>query len=82
VLGEAAEDHRVDRCEIGPVVDPDRAHVWAARGMTKPGVALAIGDPPEHATPNLEANTWLYWKSRFDILIVHFEAGKVVRIED
>ncbi len=51
-------------------------------GMTKEAVILAIGYPPEHATPSLEANAWRYWKSRFDTILVHFEEGKVVRIQD
>ena len=74
-----------DKAKIERMSKEDRDGIAAgraARGMTKQGVALAIGDPPEHATPSLEANAWRYWKSRFDTMIVHFEAGKVVRIQD
>ena len=51
-------------------------------GMTKEGVILAIGYPPEHATPSLEANAWRYWKNRFNTMLVHFVDGKVMRIQD
>lgn len=54
----------------------------AAEGMTRDGVILAIGYPPEHATPSLEANAWRYWKNRFGTMLVHFEDGKVVRIQN
>lgn len=51
--------------------------------MTKEGVILAIGYPPEHVTPNLEANAWRYWKNRWgDTLLVHFEGGKVTHVQD
>jgi hypothetical protein len=74
-----------DKAKVESMNKEDRDGITAgraARGMTKQGVALAIGDPPEHATPNLEANAWRYWKSRFDTLIVHFEDGKVIRIQN
>jgi hypothetical protein len=54
----------------------------ALPGMTKEGVILAIGFPPDHATPNLEANAWRYWKNRFDTILVHFTDGKVTQVQD
>ncbi|MBI1893135.1 MAG: hypothetical protein HYS14_03360 [Candidatus Rokubacteria bacterium] len=51
-------------------------------GMTKDGVILAIGYPPEHATPTVESNAWRYWKNRFNTILVHFVDGKVLRVQD
>ena len=53
----------------------------ATEGMTKQGVILAIGYPPEHVTPTTEGNAWRYWKNRFGTMVVHFADGKVVRIQ-
>jgi hypothetical protein len=50
-------------------------------GMTKEGVKLALGIPPEHATPSLDADTWVYWQSRFNKLAVVFQKGKVVQVK-
>lgn len=50
-------------------------------GMTKAGVILAVGYPPEHATPELKLNVWKYWRNRFATRQVYFEGGKVSRIE-
>jgi hypothetical protein len=49
-------------------------------GMTKEGVRLALGEPPPHATPSLDANTWTYWSSRFNKVAVDFQDGKVSRV--
>lgn len=53
-----------------------------AIGMTKNAVIVAIGYPPITETPNLDSNTWVYWKGRFDKFDVHFKDGKVSKIED
>ena len=33
-------------------------------GMSKEAVLICYGPPPEHATPNLNSNAWLYWKNK------------------
>ena len=53
----------------------------ALPGMTKAGVILAIGYPPEHATPSLDVSAWKYWRNRFATTLIHFEDGKVARIQ-
>ncbi|MGF1807336.1 hypothetical protein L4C31_19035, partial [Aliivibrio sifiae] len=45
----------------------------AKKGMTKEGVEYAIGFPPEHKTPDLNSNEWLYWKNRFNTFKVEFK---------
>jgi len=51
-------------------------------GMTKDGILFAMGRPPVHATPNLEANYWLYWKNRYGKTAIIFdENGKVTEIK-
>jgi len=34
-------------------------------GMSKAAVLVAYGYPPEHRTPSLSSNTWIYWIDRF-----------------
>jgi len=53
----------------------------ALPGMTRAGVILAIGYPPEHATPSLDSSVWKYWRNRFGTRLIHFEGGKVARID-
>ena len=45
-------------------------------------MTLAIGYPPEHATPSLDSDVWTYWKNRFGKLKVTFANGKVSEISD
>ena len=55
----------------------------AAVGMTKRGVILALGPPPRHVTPDLDASEWMYWKNRFNRIIVVFDdQDRVVEIQD
>ncbi len=50
-------------------------------GMSKDGVILAIGYPPEHKTPSLDGDAWRYWTSRFGQMVVNFQNGHVVSID-
>ncbi len=43
------------------------------QGMTKKGVTLAIGYPPQHVTPSLDSDSWKYWKNRFVTFMVNFD---------
>ncbi len=48
-------------------------------GMSKKAVILSLGLPPEHKTPTLRKNTWIYWRSRSRKFVVNFDAeGKVL----
>lgn len=49
-------------------------------GMTRKAVLVAIGYPPQIATPSLHADEWIYWASRFDRFIVRFKDDKVAEI--
>jgi hypothetical protein len=52
-------------------------------GMTKDGVILACGYPPDHRTPSTDAATWTYWKNRWATRILYFDAdGKLTRIQE
>ena len=52
----------------------------ALPGMTKKGVLLAIGYPPEHATPDLASNDWKYWTGKFSTMVVEFQDDRVSNI--
>ena len=68
---------------LGGLSEVDRKGIHAGTvlaGMSKRGVTLAIGYPPEHATPSLDSDIWTYWTNRFGKMTVSFANGKVVGI--
>ena len=50
-------------------------------GMSKEGVILAAGYPPEHQTPSLEGPTWTYWGDRSHVQ-VQFSGDIVAAVND
>ncbi|MEM9069934.1 MAG: hypothetical protein AAGE52_15585 [Myxococcota bacterium] len=52
------------------------------QGMTKQGVLMAVGYPPEHRTPSLDGDVWRYWSSRFGQFEVYFTNGVVSGIRN
>jgi len=59
--------------------DQDGIKVGRAKvGMTREGVLFAMGRPPIHVNPDLNAPEYRYWKNRFATQLVEFDAsGKV-----
>ena len=45
----------------------------AKTGMSKKAIAICVGLPPEHKTPTLKNNTWLYWSSRMRKFAIAFD---------
>lgn len=41
-------------------------------GMSREAVILALGYPPRLENPSLKADSWKYWRSRFDTMVVSF----------
>lgn len=54
----------------------------AVNGMTRDGVRLALGYPPEHKTSNLDNSTWIYWNSSFGQFQVKFGEDGLVNNRD
>ena len=52
------------------------------QGMTKQGVIMAIGYPPEHKTPTLDGDVWRYWASSINTFEVYFTDGVVTGIRN
>lgn len=50
-------------------------------GMTRAGVVMAVGYPPEHRTPTLAANEWVYWGTAGNVS-VHFDGDLVAYVDD
>ncbi|MFN8544692.1 MAG: hypothetical protein U0807_10900 [Candidatus Binatia bacterium] len=50
-------------------------------GMTRDQVLLALGYPPAHRTPNLDAAAWTYWHNHWATFVVYFDGNRVSRVE-
>ncbi len=68
----ASEDGRFEKDIEQGVVEP---------GMTRDQVLMAIGYPPAHRTPSLEANPWTYWQNRWVTMDVYFDGDRVSRVQ-
>ncbi|MFH2057506.1 MAG: hypothetical protein ABIJ59_01225 [Pseudomonadota bacterium] len=42
-------------------------------GMSKKAVLVSYGHPPEHKTPSLDMNRWIYWMSRMGSKAINFD---------
>lgn len=52
------------------------------KGMSREAALMAYGYPPTHANPDVNADTWNLWQSRWNRLIVNFKNGKISNIQD
>ena len=48
------------------------------KGMSKESVLTAFGYPPEHKTPSLDGDKWMYWKNRFLFVTIPFDENGMV----
>jgi len=78
--------HECPAEEIKTLSEIDQKGIKSGRvseGMTRRGVIIAMGYPPPHVTPNLEADEWMYWMNRFNRNAVVFgEDGTVEMIRN
>ncbi len=49
-------------------------------GMTREQVLTALGYPPAHRTPRLDAGVWTYWVAPDDTFEVFFDGDRVSRV--
>jgi hypothetical protein len=69
-LTEGLSEMEIDAIKKGVLVN----------GMSKRAVLICYGPPPEHYTPNQDANTWYYWMNRRDKITLSFnEDNRLVR---
>jgi len=47
-------------------------------GMTRQGILYAMGRPPRHANPDIEAYTYMYWLNRFKRKAIDFNEKGIV----
>lgn len=52
------------------------------KGMSRNAVLAAIGYPPQHATPSLSSDEWMYWATRYDRFIVRFKGDRVAEVKN
>lgn len=73
------------KINLGQFNKLEKEHIDAgtvAVGMSKKAVKVAIGYPPSTRTMNLDANSWVYWRHRYNTFSVNFKNDKVVEIVD
>lgn len=75
-------DSRVDLSKFSSLEREAIEEGQVVPGMSKDAVLVARGYPPAHRTPTLESDSWRYWQSRFDTIVVNFEDGEVVNIRN
>ena len=47
------------------------------KGMSKQGVFISYGPPPEHRTPNyMESSSWIYWMKRLKTKEIYFDENQ------
>lgn len=51
-------------------------------GMTKAEVLVARGYPPDNATISTDVDTWKYWQSKFNTILVYFDGDKVREVKN
>jgi len=73
---------KVNLDQFSPLEKEHIASGTVAVGMSKKAVTTAIGYPPITKTANLNADTWVYWRHRFNTFNVNFKNGKVADIVD
>lgn len=66
---------------LSPATKENILNGAVAVGMTRNSVLLSRGYPPFHATRNIEAKKWKYWRNRFVTAYVSFKDGKVSKID-
>jgi hypothetical protein len=86
-LQQAAQTYfgpKCDEAKLKSLSKIDQEGIASGRaqvGMTREGVLLAMGRPPFHANPSLDAPEWMYWRNRFARTAIQFdEKGKVINI--
>ncbi len=70
--------------DISGLSEEDQAGIKAGRvspGMTRKGVLLALGYPPDHVN-SLDGAVWKYWKNRFATFDVLFEGDVVTEVKE
>ncbi len=81
---QAAQDmfgKSCDQAKIDSLSDLDKEGIKTGTpqvGMTRDGVYFAMGRPPYHANPFLDAREWMYWRNRFARTAVEFDEKGIV----
>ena len=75
--GERARNPERASDRVGKLIDQGVVDV----GMTRDQVLMALGYPPAHRTPALDAPVWTYWQNRWATMQVYFDGDRVARVE-
>src|SRR2546428_8442191 len=75
--GERARSPEGSSDRVGKLIEQGVVDV----GMTRDQVLMALGYPPAHRTPALDAPVWTYWQNRWATMQVYFDGDRVARVE-
>ncbi|HYD46780.1 MAG TPA: hypothetical protein VEB21_00440 [Terriglobales bacterium] len=74
------DDPRQTAASYPPAIQAAIGEARVVPDMTKEQVLMAIGYPPSHATPSLDAAEWHYWSNRYNSYKLHFSTdGRLER---
>ena len=71
--------------DIQSMSDADRAGIANGevyQGMSRQGVLIAMGYPPEHRTPSTQQDVWMYWRTSMRTVEVFFTGDEVTGLRD
>jgi len=66
-MTEGLSQREIEAIQAGHVVE----------GMTRKAVLIAYGYPPEHKTPTLDQNVWMYWSNKLTSFNVCFDDKQI-----
>lgn len=83
-VAQHVERYFGQRCPVEVVDEVDAQGIQNGDvygGMSREGVLLALGYPPEHRTPSLESDEWTYWGTTGPVTVI-FSGDRVVAVDD
>jgi len=73
---------KCDKAKVASMSKVDQRGIRSGQpmvGMTRQGILYAMGRPPRHANPDIEAYSYMYWLNRFKRKAIDFDDRGIVQ---